>query len=78
MLRKILVQWVHVKKYGKPVIFTTKDNTPLVTEENGVLKVLWYGEADFKLSGAINWQNCIYLEYDNPYETIEKLHNQCL
>ena len=44
---------------------------------DGILsKILWFDKANFKLSGAVNRDNCVYDATENPHIAIEKQLNQ--
>lgn len=39
---------------------------------NGFIdKIMWSNETHSKLSGAINWHNCVYYSRENLHEMIE-------
>ena len=44
--------------------------------EGIIEKVVWFDEANFKLSGTVNRHNSVYYATENPHVTREKALNQ--
>ena len=44
---------------------------------NGIIdEITWSDKAHFKLSGVVNWHNCVYYSRENPHVTKEEQLNQ--
>jgi hypothetical protein len=42
---------------------------------NGIIdKIMWFDEAHFKFSGAVNWHNCVYYSKENPNVMVGQLN----